>query len=64
MHKSGPGALFGPRGWGGVIAALVRICAVAPLPNLRVPQASVFTVPASRFSRIGQYSCQRIAPPA
>jgi len=60
MHKSGPGALFGARGWGAVIAALVLICAIAPLLNLVVPKESVFHMSDFSVSLIGKIMCYAI----
>ncbi len=60
MHRSGPGALFGPRGWGAVIAALILICAVAPLLNLVVPKGSLFHLSDFSVSLIGKIMCYAI----
>src|SRR4051812_14088506 len=60
MHKSGPGALFGARGWSGVIAALVLICAVAPMLNLVVPQGNIFHMSDFSVSLIGKIMCYAI----
>src|SRR3954469_8517677 len=60
MLKGGPGALFGPRGWSGVIAALVLICAVAPLLNLMVPKGSFFHMSDFSVSLIGKIMCYAI----
>src|SRR5471032_381885 len=60
MHRSGAGALFGSRGWGGVIAALVLICAVAPLLNLVVPKESLFHMSDFSVSLIGKIMCYAI----
>src|SRR5450432_1806361 len=60
MHKTGAGALFGSRGWGGVIAALVLICAVAPLLNLVVPKESLFHMSDFSVSLIGKIMCYAI----
>ena len=60
MHRGGPGVLFGPRGWSGVIAALVLICAVAPVLNLVVPQGSVFHMSDFSVSLVGKIMCYAI----
>ena len=60
MRKSGPGALFGARGWGGVIAALVLVCAVAPMLNLVVPKESIFHMSDFSVSLIGKIMCYAI----
>ncbi len=60
MRKTGPGALFGTPGWSGVIAALVLICAVAPLLNLAVPKESIFHMSDFSVSLIGKIMCYAI----
>src|SRR5471032_3510855 len=60
MHRSGAGALFGSRGWGGVIAALVLICAVAPLLNLVVPKESLFHISDYFVALTGKIMCYAI----
>ena len=60
MRKAGPGALFGTRGWSGVIAALILICAVAPLLNLVVPKESLFHLSDFSVSLIGKIMCYAI----
>jgi urea transport system permease protein len=60
MRKSGPGALFGTSGWSGIAAALVLICAVAPLLNLVVPKDSLFHLSDFSVSLIGKIMCYAI----
>ncbi|MCX7158127.1 MAG: urea ABC transporter permease subunit UrtC, partial [Proteobacteria bacterium] len=60
MRKTGAAALFGTRGWSGVIAALVLICAVAPLLNLVVPKDSLFHMSDFSVSLVGKIMCYAI----
>ena len=52
--------MFDVRGWSSVAAALVLICAVAPLLNLVVPRDSLFHMSDFSVSLIGKIMCYAI----
>jgi urea transport system permease protein len=54
------GLLLGPKGWAGVIAALVVICIVFPVLNLAVPKDSLFHVSDYAVQLTGKILCYAI----
>jgi urea transport system permease protein len=53
--------LLSARGWSAFTVALIVICAVAPLLNLVVPQASVFHLSDYAVALLGRIMCYAIA---
>ena len=52
--------MYGASGWGGIAAALVLICAVAPVLNLVVPAGSVFHMSDFSVSLVGKIMCYAV----
>ena len=60
MRDSGQRSLFTARGWGACAAALVLVCAVAPLLNLAVPKDSLLHMSDFSVSLLGKIMCYAI----
>jgi urea transport system permease protein len=56
----GPPAVLSRAGWGAFVAALLVVCALAPLLNLVVPQGSVFHMSDYAVALTGKIMCYAI----
>jgi urea transport system permease protein len=54
------GRVLTPAGWTAFFAALIAVCAVAPLLNLAVPQGSVFHMSDYAVALVGKIMCYAI----
>ncbi len=55
-----PAPLLGRRGWTAFAAALLAVCALAPVLNLVVPEGSVFHLDAYAVALLGRIMCYAI----
>jgi urea transport system permease protein len=56
----GPQRLFGPRGWSGVLAAVITMTVLVPVLNLWVPEQSLFHLSDFYVGLLGKILCYAI----
>ena len=60
LQLPAPAPLFSGKGWTAYIAALIAVCALAPLLNLWVPEGSVFHLSDYAVGLVGKIMCYAI----
>ncbi|MES2939045.1 MAG: urea ABC transporter permease subunit UrtC, partial [Pseudomonadota bacterium] len=60
MELPAPAPLLTRTGWSAFLAALIVVCALAPLANLLVPDGSIFHMSDYAVALVGKIMCYAI----